>query len=60
MNQKKTVKTYYINRFNCKICKMPYPFRFKIPGNNKIFKLIDIIRPQIGNYIVFESLDQVK
>ena len=60
MNKKRTVKTYYINRFNCEICKMPYPFRFKIPGNNKIFELIDIIRPQIGNYIVFESLDQVK
>ena len=60
MNKKRTVKTYYINRFNCEICKMPYPFRFKIPGNNKIFELIDIIRPQIGNYIVLESLDQVK
>ena len=60
MNKKRTVKTYYINRFNCEICKTPYPFRFKIPGNNKIFELIDIIRPQIGNYIVLESLDQVK
>jgi len=60
MNQKKTVKTYYINKFNCEICKTPYPFRFKIPGHDKVFELIDIIRPIIGNYIVLESLDQVK
>ena len=59
MNMKRTVKTYYINRFNCEICKTPYPFRFKIPGRNKIFELIDIIRPT-GNYIILESLDQVK
>jgi hypothetical protein len=60
MNHKRTVKTYYINKFNCEICKTPYPFRFKIPGHDKVFELIDIIRPIIGNYIILESLDQVK
>ena len=37
INKKQTVKTYYIPRFNCEICKKPYPFRFKLDGNeNKI------------------------
>jgi pSer/pThr/pTyr-binding forkhead associated (FHA) protein len=60
INKKQTVKTYYIPRFNCEICKKPYPFRFKLDGNeNKIFELIDIERPKC-NYIIMESLDQVK
>jgi pSer/pThr/pTyr-binding forkhead associated (FHA) protein len=60
INKKQTVKTYYIPRFNCEICKKPYPFRFKLDGNeNKIFELIDIERPRC-NYIIMESLDQVK
>lgn len=58
-NRKRTVKTYYINKFNCEICKTPYPFHFKIPNHDKIFELIDIKRPD-GNYIILESLDQVK
>lgn len=58
-NRKRTVKTYYINKFNCEICKTPYPFRFKIPNHDKIFELIDVRRPD-GNYIILESLDQVK
>ena len=52
INKKQTVKTYYIPRFNCEICKKPYPFRFKLDGNeNKIFELIDIERPKC-NYII--------
>ena len=59
-NANKTVKTYYIPRFNCEICKSPYPFRFKLPGReNHFYELIDIVRPN-NNYIIFESLDQVK
>ena len=58
-NRKRTVKTYYINKFNCEIYKTPYPFHFKIPNHDKIFELIDIKRPD-GNYIILESLDQVK
>ena len=49
-----------IPRFNCEICKSPYPFRFKLPGReNHFYELIDIVRPN-NNYIIFESLDQVK
>lgn len=59
-NTRGTVRTYYIPRFNCEICKAPYPFRFKLSGKeNKIYELIDIIRPST-NYIILESLDQIK
>ena len=59
-NARRTVRTYYIPRFNCEICKAPYPFRFKLSGKeNKIYELIDIVRPST-NYIILESLDQIK
>ena len=59
-NLKRTVRTYYISKFNCEICKTPYPFRFKLPNQeNKIYELIDIERPSC-NYIILESLNQVK
>ena len=61
-NTKKTVKSYYIQCFNCEICKTPYPFRFKINNNNndKIYELIEIERPTKNNYIMLESLNQIK
>ena len=59
-NTKNTVKTYYIQSFNCEICKSPYPFRFKINNNDKIYDLIEIERPINTNYIVLESLNQIK
>ena len=59
-NIKNTVKTYYIPSFNCEICKTPYPFRFKINNNDKIFNLIDIEKPINTNYIILESLNQIK
>ena len=59
-NDKKTVKSYNIKSFNCEICKTPYPFRFKIIGRDDTFDLIDIERPTDKNYIILESLNQVK
>ena len=59
-NNKNTVKSYYIQCFNCEICKTPYPFRFRINNSNKIFDLIDIERPMNTNYIILESLNQIK
>ena len=59
-NTKKTVKSYYIQSFNCEICKTPYPFKFKIDNNDKIYELIDIERPLNENYIILESLNQIK
>jgi len=58
-NEKKTVKSYNIKSFNCEICKTPYPYRFKLEGKEEIFNLIDIEKPNC-NYIIFESLNQVK
>ena len=58
-NEKKTVKSYYIPSFNCEICKTPYPYKFKLLNENKIYELIDIERPKC-NYIILESLNQIK
>ena len=59
-NEKKTVKSYSIRSFNCEICKTPYPFRFKLEGIEKPFELIDLQRPIDCDYIVLESLNQMK
>ena len=59
-NRKKTVRSYYIFSFNCEICKTPYPSKFKLNNNDKIYELIDIEKPLNTNYIVLESLNQVK
>ena len=59
-NTKKTVKTYYIQCFNCEICKTPYPFRFKVNNNDKAYELIEIERPTNNSYIMLESLNQIK
>ena len=59
-NEKKTVKSYNIKSFNCEICKTPYPFRFKISGIENPFELIDLQKPLGYDYIVLESLNQMK
>jgi len=59
-NEKKTVKSYNIKSFNCEICKTPYPFKFKLKGIEKPFELIDLQKPVGFDYIVLESLNQMK
>ena len=59
-NSKKTVKSYYLQNFNCEICKAPYHNKFKIKDLDKTFELIDIEKPNEENYLVLESLNQVK
>jgi len=44
--------------FNCEICKTPYPLRFRY--NSKYFEIISCTRPVNNNYIVLESLNQLK
>jgi len=56
--KKKTVLSYNMKSFNCEICKTPYPLRFRY--NNKYFEIIGCSRPQSFNYIVLESLNQLK
>ena len=59
-NEKKTVKSYNIKSFNCEICKTPYPFKFRLNGISKPFELIDLQKPENCDYIILESLNQVK
>ena len=59
-NEKKTVKSYNIKSFNCEICKTPYPFKFKLNGVEKPFELIELEKPIGCDYIVLESLNQMK
>jgi hypothetical protein len=59
-NEKKTVKSYSIKSFNCEICKTPYPFKFRLNGIEKPFELIDLEKPNNCDYIVLESLNQMK
>ena len=59
-NCKKTVKNFIITSFNCEICKTPYPVQFKLSGIEKPFELIDLKIPLGCDYIILESLDQMK
>ena len=59
-NEKHTVKSYNIKSFNCEICKTPYPFKFKLKGIEKPFELIDLEKPSGCDYIILESLNQMK
>ena len=59
-NEKQTVKSYNIKSFNCEICKTPYPFKFKLKGIEKPFELIDLEKPSGCDYIILESLNQMK
>ena len=59
-NEKKTVKSYNIKSFNCELCKTPYPFRFIISGIDKPFELINLDKPVGCDYIILESLNQMK
>jgi len=59
-NEKKSVTSYNIKSFNCEICKTPFPFRLTTNGDSQIYDLIDIVRPTNTNYIILESLNQLK
>lgn len=59
-NDKKTVKSYNIKSFNCEICKTPYPFKFKLKNIEKPFELIELEKPTNCDYIILESLNQMK
>ena len=59
-NENKNIKSYSIKCFNCEICKTPYPTKLQIKGNSKIYNLIDIDIPNNNDYVIFESLNQIK
>ena len=51
------VNVMTFNDFECPDCHTPYPTRFKLKDNDKIFNLIDINEPNDCNYIILESID---
>jgi len=57
-NPKKSVTSYVMKSFNCEICKSPYPLNFRL--GEKLFNLVDVVKPATPNYIIFESLNQMK
>ena len=59
-NLKSTVTTYNCYRFNCEVCLMPYPLRFRIPELNKIYEVVDLKMSSELDYMVLESLDYIK
>jgi hypothetical protein len=67
-NEKKTVTSYNMKSFNCEICKTPYPRKkfylfcvtVRFRSENAFFDLIDYTRPKDKNYIILESLNQLK
>ena len=55
-----TVFTYTCKKFNCDVCLTPYPTRFKIKELNRIYDLIDLDLPEEFDYMILESLDNIK
>ena len=55
---KSHVVSYVIKKFNCEICKMAYPIQFKY--NNIFHSLFEYKQPENGDYIILESLNQIK
>ena len=59
-NENNTVKTYICNKFNCDVCRKPYPLRFRIPEFDRTYELIDLNMPKELDYIILESLDYMR
>ena len=59
---KGNVISYFCERFNCEVCRCPYPLRFQIPGNKykRMYYLIDLAMPVEFNYMILESLDNIR
>jgi hypothetical protein len=64
-NEMKTVTSYNMKSFNCEICKTPYPCKLyfylvRFRSENAYFDIIEYTRPENKNYIILESLNQLK
>ena len=59
-NNNKKVKGYKFNLYECKECNKIYPIRFKLPGNDEIIELVHIEIPKNKNYMILESVEQIK
>lgn len=60
VNESQNVKSYNIKQFNCEICKAPYPTKIQIKGNTRIYDLIDVDKPRNNDYVILETLNQIK
>jgi hypothetical protein len=64
-NEQKTVTSYNMKSFNCEICKTPYPCKIlltlvRFKSGETFFDIIEYPRPENKDYIILESLNQVK
>ena len=59
-NEKKTVKCYSIDNFNCKYCFKPYPTKFTLEKTKEEYDVIPIDIPENSSYIILESLGHKK
>lgn len=48
------LSSMYWKTFECEICKLAYPYLFKV--DQKVYKLVDIQQPKSGHFMVMESL----
>ena len=53
----KTIKSYYITKLYCEKCKSNYPLRFNINEYEKSYELINVCKPNTGNYMILETID---
>lgn len=48
------IKSLYWRSFECELCKHAYPYVFRVA--DRIYKLVDMKKPELPNYLVMESL----
>jgi hypothetical protein len=48
------IHSLYWKSFECEVCKSAYPYIFKV--NERVYKLVDMQRPEHPNYLIIESL----
>jgi hypothetical protein len=52
--QQGNILSLYWRSFECELCKHAYPYIFRI--EDRVYKLVDMKRPDLPNYLVMESL----
>ncbi len=56
-NKKKFDDSILIKEFECSECGTQYPLKFKLPGVDEIYNLVDIKEPTDCNFLILESID---
>lgn len=55
-NKKQTIISYYIKKYNCKVCETTFPIKISVKEKQNPLEIIEIEKPEYSNYIVLESL----